>query len=397
MIHGLSNVMRLPRAGKVRIGRRRPRKGDDVLWRPPDTIKETQGKVEAGATSRGGMVKVKLKGESKVRQVPEEELKVIGLGGTPEKLDHFVLDPYNRELLPILTEALGEKPRSLPVMFPLDDTHPWETIFPQYLKRYKHGPGLVCKGDGRVATQPTDTAGVLAEVECNPGTCPEYQAGKCKRVASLQFMLRVPSLQSLAVWQIDTGGIHSIININSRLALFKAMDTFGKNISGIPLRLSVGPREVHPDGKRRIVYVLDLDLDHEAELGVNVYASRFLPGADAVRLIEGPVEIEPPDEDEVPGELFADPETVTVLTASYEELPEDIRKGAEILGWPQTRLMAELQRYADGEGALNVEEAKAFLSQEVDAEIARREGYAKGATEEPPEAEKDAESNPLGL
>ena len=72
---------------------------------------------------------------------------------------------------------------------------------------------------------------------------------------SLMFMLyKVPGM---GIWQIDTGSINSIININSCADYIRAM--FGK-VSWIPLQLTIEPKEVqNPEtGKRQTVYVLNV-------------------------------------------------------------------------------------------------------------------------------------------
>ncbi len=412
-IKGLSKVLRIPRAGHIRIGRRRPRKSDTVEWLPPDVDEPVQCEVTAGSRGKGGQVTIKLP-DGETRKVQEEELKVVGLGGIPQKLDHFVVDPHNREVLPLLTEVLGEKPTSIPITLALDDEWPWDRVFPQYMMMWKHGAGLVCKGDGEVVHYRVTAQGKKLTVEeglvCDPETC-EYALKdsrgfvRCRRVASLQFLIRHPKLNILAVWQADTGSIHSIININSRLRVFKDMDSFGHSIQGIPLVLTVTPREVHPEQKKRIVYVLDLELDPNADMGGlqitrDFSAARMLAAptqtklpadGEALRNAEG-VEVEEPElieAGDAPGELFP-PGDGPTLAVPYEELPEAVRQGCEILEWIPGQAMAELQAFCQADGTLDETAAKAHLGQLVDARIAKAESGEGSEDAGSPEGEAEA-------
>src|SRR3989304_5673538 len=72
---------------------------------------------------------------------------------------------------------------------------------------------------------------------------------------NLQFLL--PRVPGLGVWQIDTGSINSIRNINGCAAMVRAVCD---RISWIPLTLTLEPQEVvNPDdGKKKIVRCLNL-------------------------------------------------------------------------------------------------------------------------------------------
>ena len=59
----------------------------------------------------------------------------------------------------------------------------------------------------------------------------------------------------MGVWQLDTKSVNGMINVNSCLALLRQM--FGR-VSGIPLILSLEPMEVHPEGRKKTVHVLQL-------------------------------------------------------------------------------------------------------------------------------------------
>jgi len=81
-------------------------------------------------------------------------------------------------------------------------------------------------------------------------------AEKCREVMNLQFLL--PEVPGLGVWQIDTGSINSIRNINSASQLIKAVTG---RISMIPLLLTLEKQEVQgADGKKKTVHVMNLGI-----------------------------------------------------------------------------------------------------------------------------------------
>jgi len=94
---------------------------------------------------------------------------------------------------------------------------------------------------------------IMQEMPCQGRDCPDY--GKtCHEVMNLQFLL--PDVPGIGVWQIDTGSINSIRNINSAAELIAHV--YGR-ISMIPLLLTLEPQEVQdPQGKRKTVHVLNI-------------------------------------------------------------------------------------------------------------------------------------------
>ena len=205
-IEGLSQVKRLPRLGKIKMG-------------------------------------VKVKSDKGIEH--------------PQKTDYFVCPPEVQAIY-------GQKPKVLDILIPVEDEEKWA---PQYYKLYSRTQGLVCKGDGCNASRLIDTAtgdrahktttqAIRKDWECAGRKCPDYLSKEgCKEVMSLMFILyEVPGM---GVWQIDTSSVNSIININSCADYIRAV--FGK-ISWIPLQLTIEPKEVqNPEsGKRQTVYVLNL-------------------------------------------------------------------------------------------------------------------------------------------
>ena len=206
-IKGVSDVVRLPRLGKIRLGIK----------------KET----EAGTSY-------------------------------PSPTDYFVCPEEVRKVF-------GDKPKELRVMFPTEDERQWAS---QYLKCYSATRGLICRGDGEAAIARVDvrTGEIatreaqeteLSEIACDPATCPYYRRAQCNRVMNLQFLL--PDCPGLGVYQLDTSSFHSIVNINSDIKLIRGVC---QRISMIPLSLKLAPMEVQPQGRRKTVYVLSLTANY---------------------------------------------------------------------------------------------------------------------------------------
>lgn len=243
-IEGVSNVIRMPRLGKLRLG-------------------------------------IKVEGEGKKSSYPRAT-------------DHFVVPKE-------VAAVYGPEPKELDIMFPTEDV---QQFAQQWLRRYSMTQGLVCIGDGVTARRKVDTkTGAMAGrdtqdwewkdgLTCNPQECDEYLTKRCRRVMNLQILL--PNVRpGLGVWQIDTSSFHSIININSMAALLR--DIAGR-CSFIPLKLCLGPIQVSPAGqKTKTVFVMhvrqDSTLAEIARIGLQSPVRALLPE---------------PDTEKAPDDLFPD-------------------------------------------------------------------------------------------
>ena len=206
-IEGISDIVRLPRIGKIRLGKK---------------VKNSEGKEY------------------------------------PEKTEYFIFDPDDESIDKEILAEYGPKPKAIDVMFAVDDQ---EQVFPQYLKRYSFNT-LICKGNGKDGTESLfvkDSKGVTKRtgekvVQCVG--CPYNDKKRCKPVGNLMVML--PKIPGIGVWQCDTGSFHSIVGINAGLRLVKQL--YGR-ISGIPIKLLLNPRSVKADGRAEIVYVMSLSIE----------------------------------------------------------------------------------------------------------------------------------------
>jgi hypothetical protein len=247
-IETISNLVRLPRLGKIRLG-----------------IKEVSPKTG---------------------------------NPYPKPVDYFVCPPEVRAVF-------GEKPKELSVMFPVEDP---DIFAQQWLRAYSLTQGLVCIGNGVVARQKTDTStGAIAdhstkewewkdELTCNPQDCAEYLSKHCRRVLNLLVLL--PDVPGIGCYQIDSSSFYSIVNINSMIKMLKAI--LGR-CSMIPLTLALGPIEVSPPGiKKKTVYVMHIKKDIKL---ADLARIAQLPAAQV--LLPEP-EVEEAPEDLFPPELLAE-------------------------------------------------------------------------------------------
>jgi hypothetical protein len=202
-IKGISEIVRLPRLGKIRLG-----------------IKE-EG----------------TNGES-----------------YPTPTDYFVCPDE-------VKKVFGEKPKELRIMFPTEDREQWAS---QYLRCYSEFGNLICRGDGETALAKVETVNretgskgeivsKLLEMPCNPDRCPIHKQGSCRQVMNLQFLL--PDCPGFGVYQLDTSSYYSMKNINSMLTF---INSICQRVSMIPLSLQLVEQPVQPDGYDKVAYVLKL-------------------------------------------------------------------------------------------------------------------------------------------
>lgn len=227
-IKGLSEIRRLPRLGKIRLG-------------------ETVIKMENG--------------KPVIRNGEQVEY--------PKEIDYFKLDPQtpseleNKALVEDFQKLYGEKPKIIPIMFPVGDL---EVIFPQFYKRYGSSSSLKCKGNGVEAScaMPEYAKGLkvigkderdMTKVECKGKECIYYKDKECSEVATLQILL--PEMPGAGVWQITTGSFHSIVNLNSCIEFIRA--ACGR-VNMIPLHLERKEQEIVFEGRKTKHYILQISM-----------------------------------------------------------------------------------------------------------------------------------------
>ncbi len=293
-----------------------------------------------------------IKGLSEQKRLPRLGklrlgIKVTNKKGTeyPKATNYFVCPDE-------VKKVYGEEPQSLDIIIPVEDEELWAN---QYYRQYSRGRGLVCKGDGEICRRMIDLGtgndtnrdtkqiGWKDGVSCAGRACPDYQAKKCKEVMNLQFLL--PRVPGLGIWQIDTGSINSIRNINNMAAMIRATCD---RVSWIPLVLTLEPTVVtNPDdGKKKTVRCLNLR--HEGSLGELLAASGK---AKTELLITAPAEDEAPLDEPVETALIIRPDTKQAEkdTDLFPEDPPHTKAASE------AAKEAAAQRKAESPGADEVE------------------------------------------
>jgi len=201
-----------------------------------------------------------IKGISEIVRLPRQGKIRLGIKeegdgcSYPSPTDYFVCPDE-------VKKVFGEKPTELRIMFPTEDSEQWAS---QYLRCYSENGSLLCRGDGETALarvdtinretdSKTETISKLLEMPCNPARCPCHQQGYCRRVMNLQFLL--PDCPGFGVYQLDTSSYHSMKNINSTIVFLRGIC---QRVSMIPLSLKLVEQVVQPEGFDKIAYVLSL-------------------------------------------------------------------------------------------------------------------------------------------
>ncbi|MBA7700420.1 hypothetical protein ES703_109134 [subsurface metagenome] len=272
-----------------------------------------------------------IDGVSDVRRIPRLGKIRLGIKVEPEgknpyprATDYFVVPDE-------IKEYTGDKPKKLDIMFPTEET---DKFSQQWLRCYSFSQGLVCKGNGIKAIRKLDVeTGDIAHRAtqewrfrdnwgCDPDTCEQYLDKQCRRVMNLLFLM--PNVPGVGCWQLDTTSFYSIVNINSCVDLIRRL--CGR-ISFIPLILSLEPIEVSPPGiTKKTVHVLAIR--SEVKLADIQRLGRIPPERIMLPIL---------DEEEAPGDLFPEQKVIEAESKKEaaappsepvdERTPDDITEG----------------------------------------------------------------------
>ena len=290
-----------------------------------------------------------IKGISEIVRLPRQGKIRLGIKeegdgcSYPSPTDYFVCPDE-------VKKVFGEKPKELRIMFPTEDSEQWAS---QYLRCYSENGNLLCRGDGETALarvetltgeagSADETTSKLLEMPCNPDRCPCHQQGYCRRVMNLQFLL--PDCSGFGVYQLDTSSYHSMKNINSTIAFLRGIC---QRVSMIPLSLKLVEQVVQPEGFDKIAYVLNLTCPYSlAE--IQRYA-QVPPG----RALLPPPDSEAPD-DLFPPEVFRTEKAAKPVIDTGKELVDlwtrvkskvwqlDVRD-AQIADWFQRNYLLDVR------------------------------------------------------
>lgn len=199
-----------------------------------------------------------IKGLSETRRLPR--IGKISLGLPPDDQHKYPRDVKHFVCPPEVQKIYGAEPMELDVLIPVEDP---EFFFPHYYKRYGGNRVLQCRGDGNTAmtmniveikskkkADKIIRKKQMVEVSC---PCPALDEKECVPKANLAVIL--PRVNMGGVYQIDTGSVFGIIQINSAIDYIRGC--FGK-VSWIPLKLVRVPRDINFEGKHTIKHIIDL-------------------------------------------------------------------------------------------------------------------------------------------
>lgn len=129
----------------------------------------------------------------------------------PRETEYFIVPPE-------VAKVYGDRPTALEVMFPINDR---EAVFPQAYKWYGAMRGLKCVGNGVQALRLREETREMEEIECNGHKCEHLVNGECQRIGHLMVIL--PRINMGGVYQIDVGSYHSIVDVNSGIDYVQAL------------------------------------------------------------------------------------------------------------------------------------------------------------------------------
>jgi hypothetical protein len=213
----------------------------------------------------------------------------------PKKLDYFIITTTERgpdgNLIEdgTIMEKLGKEPRELKIRLPFDSID--KNFFTQY-QAYSGGKKL-CAGDGEIATRKGEITvkdeklvvkgETLAQVICDPETCPILAAGKCKVSGILSCFL--PESGDLGgVYKYRTHSWNGVSSILGALEYFSQQT--GGILQGMPLKLVLVKKTTEDHGN--VIYgtlVIDGEEIHGLrKLAIEERESRKMLGYDMAKV-----------------------------------------------------------------------------------------------------------------
>lgn len=221
-----------------------------------------------------------IKGITDVRRLPR--LGKIRLGEKKKTADGVeyptALDHFSFKDVPEVAAIYGGNCKELDVVFPVEDT---ELFFRQ--ARIAYGLSRIfCRCDDMVtATRMRVEAGKDAdgekfikaqglqvkegeryELPCVPEDCPYALSAKklCRGIGRLMFML--PRVPRFGCYEVTTTSFHSMVSLNSYI---DAVRNQAGRISMIPLKLKLVPTNVAPGGKKKTVFTMQVIFEGSME------------------------------------------------------------------------------------------------------------------------------------
>jgi hypothetical protein len=229
----------------------------------------------------------------------------------PSETDYFVCSPEIRA-------KYGDKPKTLPVMLPVEDE---EKFLRQFYAVYGSNQKLKCIGDGETCERRHEEK--REEMVCpHPENCEYGKANHCHARTIVQVVL--PDINMGGVFQISTGSVNSDIDIRSGIEMARYL--FGR-ISWVPMLLQREEKKIPDpkDGKMQTHWPVKL-------FPISTVEQANMIRQDNKRIIEHQKRLELPEkiidgsQDDTPIEMIPEDlgsEVETYGQARQEKPPED--------------------------------------------------------------------------
>lgn len=204
---------------------------------------------------------VSISGLSDVRRIPR--LGRIRLGhinhNTQTEKNYPMEDPFFHVPAEV-AKVYGEQPTELDIMFPVNDR---SIIFPQAYEYYGSARRLLCKGDGTEAIRWDTQKLSMVPTSC---PC-DLLGNGCKQRAHLQVLLpKVKSTGIYQIDTSSENSIIAINSYLDMLApLNEPEQGILGYFAMVPLKLRRVSRDIYPNGMHRTTYPLELELDATEE------------------------------------------------------------------------------------------------------------------------------------
>ena len=257
----------------------------------------------------------------------------------PAKSDHFIFESDNPDLVEQFKSIYGAEPKRITIRVVSDE--PFSAWYKCWGQTRKY-----CQGDGENAQRWTETGYV--NVPCPaPENCDfaksRGKGGKpgCAPQGVLQCLIY--GLSTWSVFQVNSGGYHSIVNVNSVLSLFKKN---GRQIAGQWFDLVLRDKSVEIDGKKTTIYCLHLD----APTHKMVDDDHLLPDYSVIDPVEEPPCPDDRDDEPVPptaaadstGDYWGDKDVQEAVAACPKVKADAIVRSAKEHAWSKQKVLETL-------------------------------------------------------
>ena len=236
---------------------------------------------------------VSITGLSDIRRIPR--LGRIRLGhinhNTQTEKNYPMEDPFFHVPAEV-AKVYGEQPTELNIMFPVNDR---SVVFPQAYEYYGNARRLLCKGDGTDAIRWDSQKLSMVATPC---PC-DLLGNGCKQRAHLQVLLpRVKSTGIYQIDTSSENSIIAINSYLDMLApLDHPEHGILGYFAMVPLKLRRVERDIYPNGIHRKTYPLELELDATEEEIESLRARKDAMLAKTRRwVVQLPEELNPEDD-----------------------------------------------------------------------------------------------------